>query len=410
MNNDKDEIKMSFQSIRDMDLKDKRVLLRADLNVPARRGKVTDTTRIDRLKPTIDFLRDAGARILILSHFGRPEGEQNPEMSLAFLTPTLEERWGCDIRFSPDCIGPKAEAVIAKMGEGDVTLLENVRFYKEEKQNTPEFVSKLAALGDVFINDAFSAAHRAHASTEGLAHVLPAAAGLLMEQELNALDAALEHPQKPVAAIVGGSKISTKLGVLNNIVQKVDYLILGGAMANTFLYANGTDVGSSLCETNMKEEALKISETAKKHGCEIVLPIDSIVVNELKLNAPSETVDSQAIPDDKMAIDVGPKSIAYVENILEKSKTLLWNGPMGVFELKPFDTGTNALAHKAAEQTKAGKLVSIAGGGDTVAALENAEVCQDFTYISTAGGAFLEWLKGETLPGVEALYTAKKAA
>ncbi|MCB1722021.1 MAG: phosphoglycerate kinase, partial [Alphaproteobacteria bacterium] len=338
------------------------------------------------------------------------EGEQNPEMSLAFLTPTLEERWGCDIRFSPDCIGPKAEAVIAKMGEGDVTLLENVRFYKEEKQNTPEFVSKLAALGDVFINDAFSAAHRAHASTEGLAHVLPAAAGLLMEQELNALDAALEHPQKPVAAIVGGSKISTKLGVLNNIVQKVDYLILGGAMANTFLYANGTDVGSSLCETNMKEEALKISETAKKHGCEIVLPIDSIVVNELKLNAPSETVDSQAIPDDKMAIDVGPKSIAYVENILEKSKTLLWNGPMGVFELKPFDTGTNALAHKAAEQTKAGKLVSIAGGGDTVAALENAEVCQDFTYISTAGGAFLEWLKGETLPGVEALYTAKKAA
>ncbi|MCB9982065.1 MAG: phosphoglycerate kinase [Rhodospirillales bacterium] len=401
---------MSFQSLRDMNLKGRRVLLRADLNVPARRGKVTDTTRIDRLKPTIDFLREAGARILILSHFGRPEGEQNPEMSLAFLTPTLEERWGCDIRFSPDCIGPKAEAVIEKMGEGDVTLLENVRFYKEEKANDPGFAAKLAALGDIYVNDAFSAAHRAHASTEGLAHLLPSAAGLLMEQELNALDTALEHPQKPVAAIVGGSKISTKLGVLNNIVQKVDYLILGGAMANTFLYAGGADVGSSLCETDMKEEALKISKTAKKYGCEIVLPIDSVVVSELKLNAPSETVDSQAIPEGKMAIDVGPQSLAHVEDILEKCKTLLWNGPMGVFEIKPFDTGTNALAHKAAALTKAGQLVSIAGGGDTVAALENADVCHDLSYVSTAGGAFLEWLKGEPLPGVEALMRPAKAA
>lgn len=401
---------MNFQSLRDMNLQGKRVLLRADLNVPARRGKVTDTTRIDRLKPTIDFLREAGAQVLILSHFGRPEGEQNPEMSLAFLTPTLEERWGCDIRFSPDCIGPKAEAVIAKMIGGDVTLLENVRFYKEEKDNDPGFAAKLAALGDIYVNDAFSAAHRAHASTEGLAHFLPSAAGLLMEQELNALDAALERPEKPVAAIVGGSKISTKLGVLNNIVQKVDYLILGGAMANTFLYAQGADVGSSLCETDMKDEALKIAETAKKCGCEIVLPIDSVVVAELKLNAPSETVLSQAIAHDKMAIDVGPQSLAYVEAILEKSKTLLWNGPMGVFEIKPFDNGTNALAHKAAALTKAGQLISIAGGGDTVAALENAQVCGDFTYISTAGGAFLEWLQGESLPGVAALYLRPDAA
>ena len=401
---------MRFQSMRDMTLGGKRVLLRADLNVPARRGKVMDTTRIDRLKPTIDLLREAGAKILILSHFGRPEGEQNPEMSLAFLTPTLEERWDCDIRFSPDCIGPKAETVIAKMIDGDVTLLENVRFHKGEKENTPDFVSQLTALGDIYINDAFSAAHRAHASTEGLAHNLPSAAGLLMEQELNALDAALVNPKKPVAAIVGGAKISTKLNVLNNIVQRVDYLILGGAMANTFLYANGANIGSSLCETNMKDEALKITETARSHGCEIVLPIDSVVVSELKMNAPYNVVNSKSIPHDMMAIDVGPQSLAYVEDILEKSKTLIWNGPMGVFELKPFDSGTNALAHKAAELSKKGQLTSIAGGGDTVAALENANVCHDFTYISTAGGAFLEWLKGEALPGVEALYQTSKAA
>ncbi len=401
---------MNFKSIRDMALKGQKVLLRVDLNVPARRGKVMDTTRIDRLKPTIDFLRNEGAKVLILSHFGRPEGEQNPEMSLAFLLPTLQERWGCDVRFAQDCIGEKAEAVTNALHDGEVALLENLRFHKGEKANDPEFISQLAALGDIYANDAFSAPHRAHASTEGLAHRLPAAAGLLMEQELNALDAALEHPQKPVAAIVGGSKISTKLNVLHNIVEKVDYLILGGAMANTFIYAQGGNVGSSLCETDMKEEALKIFETARAHNCELVLPIDSVVAEELQINAPSEIVAASDIPEGKMAIDVGPESIAAVEKILEASKTLLWNGPMGVFELKPFDNGTNALAQKAAALTKTGALKSIAGGGDTVSALENANSCDDFTYVSTAGGAFLEWLEGKTLPGIAALENAAKAA
>ena len=401
---------MNFHSIRDMDLQGKRVLLRADLNVPAQRSKVMDTTRIDRLKPTIDYLRDAGAKTLILSHFGRPEGEQNPEMSLVFLIPTLEECWGCDIRFAQDCVGEKAESVVNTLNDGDVVLMENLRFHKGEKANDPDFVSALASLGDVFINDAFSAAHRAHASTEGLAQHLPAAAGLLMEAELNALDSALERPKKPVSAIVGGSKISTKLNVLNNIVQKVDYLILGGAMANTFLYAKGADVGSSLCEKDMKDEALKITETAKQHNCEIILPIDCVVTQELKSNSSSDIVDAHKIPDGKMAIDIGPDSIQAVQTILEKSKTLLWNGPMGVFEVKPFDNGTNALAVKAADLTKSGALISIAGGGDTVSALENAEVCTDFTYVSTAGGAFLEWLEGKTLPGVAALEQAKQAA
>ncbi|MEM7651129.1 MAG: phosphoglycerate kinase [Pseudomonadota bacterium] len=401
---------MNFKSIKDMDLSGKRVLLRADLNVPARRGKVMDATRIERLKPTIDHLRAAGAKTLILSHFGRPEGEQNPEMSLAFLMPSLEQAWGTPVRFAPDCIGEKAQSVVDAMNDGDVVLLENVRFHKGEKANDPEFTAQLAALGDVFVNDAFSAAHRAHASTEGLAQHLPAAAGLMMEAELTALDHALGHPQKPVAAIVGGSKISTKLNVLNNIVQKTDYLILGGAMANTFLFAKGADVGSSLCEKDMKDEALNILETAKAKGCEIVLPIDSVVTQELQAGAPSETVSSQSIPEGKMAIDVGPQSIAHVEGILEKCKTLLWNGPMGVFEIKPFDEGTNALARKAAALTKDGKLTSVAGGGDTVAALENADVCDDFTYISSAGGAFLEWLEGKSLPGVAALEKSAKAA
>ena len=401
---------MDFKCIKDIDVSGKRVLLRADLNVPAQRAKVTDATRIERLKPTIDYLRQAGAKTLILSHFGRPDGEQNPQMSLAFLVPALEEFWGAEVRFAQDCIGEKAISVIEAMNDGDVTLLENVRFHKGEKANDSEFVAQLAALGDIYVNDAFSAAHRAHASTEGLAHTLPAAAGLLMSAELNALDTALENPKQPVAAIVGGSKISTKLSVLNNIVYKTDYLILGGAMANTFLFATGADVGSSLCEQDMKDEALKIMDNAKQHGCEIILPIDSVVTTELKPGATSETVSSNAIPDGKMAIDVGPESVKAVEDVLEKCETLLWNGPMGVFEIKPFDKGTNALAQKAANLTKDGKLISIAGGGDTVAALENANVCDDFTYISTAGGAFLEWLEGKTLPGVAALEKSAKAA
>ncbi|MEO5368251.1 MAG: phosphoglycerate kinase, partial [Magnetococcus sp. WYHC-3] len=381
---------MNFKSLKDMDLNGKRVLLRADLNVPAQRSKVTDATRIERLKPTIDYLRQAGAKVLVLSHFGRPEGEQNPQMSLAFLVPALEECWGTSVRFAPDCIGERAADAVAKMAPGDVTLLENVRFYKGEEKNDAEFTKQLAALGDIYVNDAFSAAHRAHASTEGLAHLLPAAAGLLMEAELTALNDALECPQHPVAAIVGGSKISTKLNVLNNIVGKTDYLILGGAMANTFLYATGADVGGSLCEKEMKDEALKILATAKAKGCEIILPIDSVVTSELKPNAQSQIVSSQGIPAGMSAVDVGPQSIANVQTILTKCKTLLWNGPMGVFEIKPFDTGTTALAQTAARLTKSGNLISVAGGGDTVSALENAGVTENFTYISTAGGAFLE--------------------
>ncbi len=401
---------MNFRSLRDLELTGKRVLLRADLNVPAQRGKVTDTTRIDRLKPTIDYLRQAGAKVLILSHFGRPEGEQNPEMSLAFLVQTLEACWGVSVGFVPVCIGEKAEKAAAALQDGEITLLENVRFHKGEKANDADFIAQLAALGDIYINDAFSAAHRAHASTEGLAHALPAAAGLLMEQELTALDLALGAPKRPVAAIAGGSKISSKINVLNNLVEKTDYLILGGGMANTFLNAQGADVGSSLCEHDMAEEARAIMRNAEEHGCKVILPIDCIVSSEIKHNAAYDIVPATSIPKDKMAIDIGPKSIANVSDILSTCKTLVWNGPMGVFEISPFDAGTNAVADNVAALTKSGALSSIAGGGDTIAALENAGVCGDFSYLSTAGGAFLEWLEGKTLPGIAALDPTQKAA
>jgi len=401
---------MDFQTIKDIDVSGKRVLLRADLNVPAQRGKVTDTTRIDRLKPTIDFLRDSGAKVLILSHFGRPEGEQNPEMSLAFLVGTLEECWGCDVKFATDCIGERAQSMADSLEDGDVAVLENLRFHIGEKANDPVFIAKLAKLGDIYVNDAFSAAHRAHASTEGLARVLPAAAGLSMARELEALDAALEHPKKPVVAVTGGSKISTKLSVLYNLVEKVDYLILGGAMANTFIFAKGGDVGASMCESDMKDEANKILEHASNKGCKILLPIDATVVKELKTGAEHEHVPADAIPADMMAIDAGPQSIAYFLDEIKDCKTLVWNGPLGVFEITPFDAGTNALAEAVAKRTQQGSLISIAGGGDTVAALENAGVADDLSYMSTAGGAFLEWLQGKPLPGVAALSETKAAA
>lgn len=394
---------MKFQSMKDHNLNGKTVLLRADLNVPVQNKRVTDTTRIDRLQPTIDYLRGQNAKILIVSHFGRPDGEQNPSMSLAFLTPVLKERWNCEIKFAQDCIGEKAERLKSSLQPGDVGLLENVRFHKGEEKNDPEFTKKLAALGDIYVNDAFSAAHRAHASTEGLAHLLPHAAGLLMEEELNALNNALGQPQKPVAAIVGGSKISTKLGVLNNLIEKVDYLILGGGMANTFLFAKGADIGGSLCEENMKTEALAILEKAKTSGCEIILPVDFTVAAELSPGAQSQIVDAYKIPAGQMAIDIGPATIKNITDKIASCKTILWNGPMGVFEIKPFDTGTNALAAFVAKQTASGKTISVAGGGDTVSALENAGVYDKFTYVSTAGGAFLEWLEGKTLPGVKAL-------
>ena len=401
---------MKFKSIRDIDITNKRVLLRADLNVPAQKSKITDMARIDRLKPTIDYLRKSGAKTLILSHFGRPDGEYNPQMSLAFLLPALQESWGTPVKFAQDCIGPKAEALAAQLQPGEIGLLENVRFHKGEEENEAGFIRELAKNGDVYVNDAFSVSHRAHASTEGLAHVLPAAAGFLMEEELTALDRALERPQKPVAAITGGSKISTKLKVLENLVEKVDFLILGGGMANTFLYASGADIGLSLCEKEMAGEVKKIIDHAKANGCKILLPVDSVTVTSIQPGSDYEIHDSRKIPPNRMAIDVGPKTIEHILEETMNCKTLVWNGPMGVFEIKPFDAGTNSLAIAIAERTKTNGLTSVAGGGDTVAALENAGVAHDFTYISTAGGAFLEWLEGRTLPGVAALKIRGRAA
>lgn len=399
-----------FLSLKDFSLNGKTVLLRADLNVPAQRGKVTDTTRIDRLKPTIDFLCEAGARVLILSHFGRPEGEQNPEMSLAFLCPVLQDCWGRTVKFSADCIGEPAQKLAQNLKNGDVGLLENVRFYKEETSNDLEFAKKIASLGDIYVNDAFSASHRAHATTEKLAHLLPSAAGLLMEEELNALSAALDKPKKPVAAIAGGSKISSKLAVLNFLVARVDFLILGGGMANTFLYAKGAEMGASLCEKDMADQARKIMDHAHEKGCDIILPIDCVAVEDLHQDADFKIVDAMVIPENLRAVDAGPKSIEKLQTVLQGCKTLLWNGPLGVFEIKPFDKGTNDLAKIAAKLTKDGKLLSVAGGGDTVAALENSGYISDLSYVSSAGGAFLEWLQGESLPGVLALKPNKDAA
>ncbi len=400
---------MTFKTIKDFDIKGKRVLLRADLNVPADAGSVTDTTRIDRLKPTVDALTKGGAKVVVLSHFGRPKG-RDEENSLKFILPSLKQSWGVDVAFANDCVGADAENAVAALKDGDVVLLENLRFHAGEEKNDAEFTKRLAKLGDLYVNDAFSAAHRAHASTEGLAHLLPAAAGLLMEAELNALSDALETPKKPVAAIVGGAKISTKLSVLDNLVRKVDYLVLGGGMANTFLFAQGVNVGKSLCEKDMADEARKIMATAKDAGCEIVLPTDRVCVKEFGAGVPTEVRDVKDIPDDMEAVDIGPKTVEALHDLFEGCNTILWNGPMGVFEVKPFDNGTNGLAQSVAKLTKAGKVISVAGGGDTVSALENAGVVDQFSYVSTAGGAFLEWLEGKTLPGVAALNKQAKAA
>lgn len=394
---------MKFQTLKDLDLKNKTILMRADLNVPRQNNTITDTTRIDRLKPTIDFLRNAGAKILILSHFGRPEGERNPQMSLVFLTQTLEECWNAPVSFCPDCIGENAENTAKNAKAGDIIILENVRFHKGEKDNDPEFAASLAKLADIYVNDAFSVSHRAHASTQGITRHLPSAAGLLMEQELNALSAALNTPKKPVLAVAGGSKISTKLGVLKNLVQRVDYLVLGGGMANTFLNAKGKNMGRSLCEKDMAETAKEIINTAKAHGCEIIIPKDVVVAKELKKNAEHQTVSVENIPEDSMAIDIGSNTANYIEDKIKQCKTIVWNGPMGVFEIPPFDTGTNTIARAVASHTKNTDCISVAGGGDTISALENAGCVDDFSYISTAGGAFLEWLEGKELPGVAAL-------
>ena len=396
--------KLDVPTIKDIDIKNKTVLLRVDLNVPKnKKNEVTDTTRIDRLKPTIDYLREQNAKILILSHFGRPDGERNSQMSLAFLTPVLEKQWECRTTFAPDCIGDNTKDVVKKAENGSIVLLENVRFYKEEKSNDPDFSKSLSELADIYVNDAFSTSHRAHASTTGVAQHLPSAAGLLMEEEINALSSALIAPDKPVMAFTGGSKISTKLSVLNNLVKKMDYLVLGGAMANTFLFAKGYNMGHSMYEKDMAEEALSIMQKAKDAGCEIILPIDVVCAAELKENADHQTVQADSIPEDQSAIDLGIESINYINSKINECKTVLWNGPLGVFEIKPFDKGTNEVAKHVAKRTKDGQCISIAGGGDTVAALENAGSVADFSYISTAGGAFLEWLEGKKLPGITAL-------
>lgn len=401
---------MTFKTLHDFDVKGKAILLRADLNVPVKDGAVTDTTRIDRLKPTIDYLISNQAKLVILSHFGRPDGERKAEFSLSQIKATCEKQWGITLGFADDCIGKAAEDAVKSLKNGSAVMLENLRFHKEEEKNDKGFVGKLAVLGDIYINDAFSCAHRAHASTEGLAHVLPSGAGFLMQDELNALNAALESPKKPVAAIVGGAKISTKLSVLNNLVKKVDFLILGGGMANTFLFAHGVEVGKSLCEKDMAEEARAIMAVAQNHGCSIILPEDQVVVREFKENAAHETVLRGKIGADQESMDVGAKTVATISGILAQCKTVLWNGPLGVFEFKPFDAGTNAVAKDVARLTSAGTIISVAGGGDTVSALENAGCVDGFTYVSTAGGAFLEWLEGKTLPGVAALLKPDRAA
>jgi phosphoglycerate kinase len=391
-----------FRTIDALDVKGKRVLVRADLNVPAKDGKVTDTTRIDRSAATLKELAAKGAKVIVLTHFGRPKGREEKYSQKLLLEP-LSKAVGQPVAWADDCIGDAAEAVIASLKDGGIALLENVRFHPEEEKNDVAFARKLAVLGDLYVNDAFSTAHRAHASTEGLAHILPAAAGRLMQAELEALGRALEAPEKPVAAVVGGAKVSTKLDLLGNLVAKVDYLIIGGGMANTFLYAQGKSVGKSLCEKDMADTARQILEKAKAAKCHIVLPVDAVVAGEFAENAPNSVVSVDAVPDDQMILDAGPASIEAIIDRLGGCKTLVWNGPLGAFEIAPFDKATNAVAQAAAERTKQGKLLTVAGGGDTVAALAKAGVDDKFSYVSTAGGAFLEWLEGKTLPGVAAL-------
>jgi phosphoglycerate kinase len=394
---------MTFRTLDKVDVAGKRVLLRADLNVPVRDGKISDLTRIERLSPTIRELSEKGAKVIVCSHFDRPKGKRVPAMSLAPMAAALAEVLGKKVRFVEDCTGPAAEQAVELLSRGDVLVLENTRFYASEENNDPTFAAALAKLADIFVNDAFSAAHRAHASTEGVAHLLPSYAGRLMQAELEALDAALGNPVRPVAAIVGGAKVSTKLELLGNLVSKVDVLIIGGAMANTFLSAQGKDVGKSLQEAEMHALALDILAKAQAAGCRVVLPSDAIVAREFKPAPATETVSVDAVPPDTMILDIGPVSTAALVQRLPSLKTLVWNGPLGAFETPPFDTATMALAHAVADATQKGALRSVAGGGDTVAALRQAGVLDKMSYVSSAGGAFLEWLEGKTLPGVAAL-------
>jgi phosphoglycerate kinase len=393
----------AFRTLDQADVKGKRVLLRVDLNVPTENGKVTDATRIERAAETITELADKGAKVILLAHFGRPKKGPEEKYSLKPVAAAVAEVIKRPVAFASDCIGPEAEKAVAAMKDGDILCLENTRFHPEEEKNVPAFVDALAKLGDIWVNDAFSAAHRAHATTEGLGHKLPAYAGRTMQAELDALTRALEAPQRPVAAVVGGAKISGKLDLLGNLLDKVDVLIIGGGMANTFLAAQGHPVGKSLCEKDLIPTATEIMEKAKKTDREIVLPVDVVVAQKFEANAPSRIVDLDKVGPEDMILDIGPRSIEYVVSLLARMKTVVWNGPFGAFEMQPFDKGTMTVAAAAADRSATGRLVTVAGGGDTVAALNQAGAADKFSYISTAGGAFLEWLEGKALPGVEIL-------
>lgn len=394
---------MGWKTLDDMDLNGKRVLVRVDINVPIVDGVVTDSTRIRRIAPTVRDILAAGGKPILLAHFGRPGGERRENLSLVQLIPTLERAFETNVLFAADCVGAGAAEAANALQPGEVLLLENTRFHASETKNDPVLAAGMAELGDIYCNDAFSAAHRAHSSTEAIAHLLPSCAGRLMQAELQALESALGAPERPVAAVVGGAKVSTKLELLGNLVEKVDYLIIGGGMANTFLVAKGLPVGVSLAERIMKDTAAEILAKAETTGCKIILPSDIVVAEKFESHAKHQILPVDQCPDDGMILDAGPDSVATINEIFEHSKTLIWNGPLGAFELEPFDAATNAAALKAAALTRAGLLTAVAGGGDTVAALNASGAAKDFTYISTAGGAFLEWMEGKVLPGVEAL-------
>lgn len=398
---------MAFRSLDDVDLAGKRALVRVDFNVPMADGRVSDDTRLRAALPTIEKLRRGGAKVALLAHFDRPKGERVPEMSLRPVAEPLSELLGAPVAFADDCVGETAEAAADRLRPGDVLLLENVRYHAGEERNDPGFARALAANGDLYVNDAFSAAHRAHASTEGIAHILPAYAGEQMRRELDALDAALGNPQRPVMGVVGGAKVSTKLDLLNHLVDKLDLLAIGGGMANTFRFAQGYDVGASLCEKDMAETAREILKKAEASGCRMILPSDAVVAGKLEPNAPSRIVrlskDDSALGAEDRIFDLGPETLAEILKAMEDAKTLIWNGPLGVFEVQPFDKATVQAAQQAARLAKADRLAAVAGGGDTVAALNAAGVAGDFSFVSTAGGAFLEWMEGKELPGVAAL-------
>lgn len=393
----------NFKTLDDFDVSGKRVLVRVDLNVPMSEGKITDATRIERVVPTVRELCDKGAKVILLAHFGRPKGNRIPEMSLEPVAAASTDIFDRRVQFASDCIGAPAKIAVEAMSNGDILLLENTRYHAGEEKNDPGFAKELAENGDIYVNDAFSAAHRAHASSEGLAHMLPTAAGRAMEAELKALAAALTEPKRPVVAFVGGAKVSTKLELLGNLVTKVDVLVIGGGMANTFLAALGKPVGKSLCEHDLADTARDILARASDAGCEILLPTDVVVASEFKAGAPARTISASEVSGDDMILDVGTGTLGDIAQRLEEACTVVWNGPLGAFEIPPFNNGTNMAARHVAMLTKAGRLISVAGGGDTMAALNAAGVEDDFTYVSAAGGAFLEWLEGKDLPGVKAL-------